>query len=251
MATLQEEQSVVTIAQAPTALKQEIDMVSPVIQEGVIDGPAPSQSRDIQSVTTKMETALSMTEKWKLIGNYTVSKSSTGQIDYFDVGMLFMANHCPIPFVIDTSNSEVYYTQSFCKFDVQFKFTIYSSSQQQGALIFAMLPFSSALLDYFNKMSGRDDKLGPLDLTQFQHRIISLGRNTEYIMTVPFMSKFTMHPVGDNCPWSRMIFSVFDQLQCVEGTYDKILLKVETRLVNIAVSGSRFEDGLKMTRYGI
>lgn len=251
MSTLDESQTVNDLITAAPAVRQDYEIANPVVVSGSVQGPSASTSHDHSSNTCKAETLISYAEKFRFITTFVMDKSKkrgdrlyTSSFDIHTVNVLL---------------GKMFRSYILHKFTFELKFTIYSSSQQQGALIFAQYPFD------FSRMSGIGDNSGfglgdifqdtyyssPVDIpsialvaaTQSNHTIISLGAETEVILKLPFCSSYDsyMYDYDYAAFFAQVQVLVFDPMQCNAATNDVVTIRLEARRTDIDVSAPIWE----------
>lgn len=245
--------------------RQEYELTNPTPGPSA---PLATLSKDQVSNQSVEETILSFYAKWRFQQSISLSTSSTGNIysEYVQLSTLFDMTDFSIPSVgsfIANGSEYIQRTYVGVKFDMEYKFTLYSSSQQQGALIFYYFPgfsISTANADPIisytanqtsNKFFTNGDPLGGIPSTvlnnQLPHKIISFGAETELIMTVPYLTKYDFIPI-QNWPiqdsWGAIRVDVFDPLVVRSGTYDTVTVRVERRATNISFIGPSFVESI-------
>lgn len=266
MTTPIETSQLTSVAKPPPEgeLKQDVEVIDPVNITPL--GGIPSTSKDTQSNDSKQESLESFLSKWRYHSTDLVETSSTGRIGVWSWNTNYFRQNCigfPLteqtPAVITNMHRGAYIG---VRFDIEYKFTIYSSSQQQGALIFAIWPImysrSDRMANIFHVANTepiyddqglvralRPAELTLSDLTQLSHKVVLLGATTEIIIKLPYLSKYDFLPLAEwdeGMALSSIVCNVMEPLKVRSGTYDKVTIRTEYRFTNVKYVGPAFSN---------
>lgn len=250
MATLDEERTVTDQVELPTAIRQSVDLVNPIMMDKA--PTSSSTTHDTVSNSNKQEDVQSLAEKWRYFDTLSIDKSFNGWSYTFDTNTI----KNDIGLIIGGFSTDTDCNYVGWRGDLQIKFTLYSSSVQQGALLFSRYNFTpdSKFFELMNKfyLQGYN---GPLlagenlriqMMTQTDYKLVSLGAETELIVTLPMLTRFDFTPFDYfSYDFSSIFVHYFVPMKTVSGAYDKAPLRIEMRMQNFQLIGSKFNTSDK------
>lgn len=271
MTTIEDNQEISNsvLSQPNGVIQQETEIVNPLSVD--TDIGKLSLSHDHQTNDTRSENLQSFASKWRYYRNNLIETSSA-----IGVGARFyasLADYAAIstvgnPLLSTVTERNLYdFAHAGIRFDVEYKFTIYSSSQQQGALIFSYYPgmagSGQGYSEEYERLNGPIYGSTGIDYDedtrsnwmQIPYKIVSFGGETEVVMTIPFSTKYDFicpRTYPYTASWGHIQMKVFDPLVVKSGTYDKVHIRVERRLVDVKMIGPNFnKDVVNMGDYGV
>lgn len=269
MTTLEDSQEISnsTVSSPPGVIQQDTEIVNPVSLD--VSMGALTLSHDHETNDQKIETIESFVSKWRFYESKIIETSSSGVVGTWWSSLRDYRHIATIgnPHLSDAGMFSDY-AHAGIRFDLQLKFTIYSSSQQQGALIFVYWPgmctrthspfTNTNLLGLDGPIYG--EKKPDLNYEtietylQLPYKVVAFGGETEVVMTIPFSSKYDFIPTRNyhvDAAWGCIQMAIFDPLVVKSGTYDKVNIRVERRIVNLKLVGPNYnKDIVDMGDYG-
>lgn len=258
------------------AIRQEFEYVNPLVVTPITGEITTSHDKTTNDY--KQESILSFYSKWRLVSNKVIDTSTDGVIDYFNANLELLWHHCSLgnPSYSRTNTGAVnFFTQRAhvgVRFDVNYKFTIYSSSQQQGALYFAYSPalfnkngFVDSCESILYMQKGKTISVQELNVSnptlkesylQLPYKVVAFGGETEVLMTIPFLMKYDYADtkmIPDGFTWGQIIVGIFSPLVVRELTYDKVTLRTDVSFSNVEFVGPNFktdQTGMGNYNYG-
>lgn len=231
-----------TTVTAQESLHEVNSTVNPITNNETMQGNAQSTSHNLVSVSSKALDYKSYAENFRHIETRKIDKTTSDFVYYELIDVEWVRSHLGLPGYSDADGNMLAFG---VKFGVEFKFTLYSFSQQQGALIFATLPANLRDLAMFAypyvtaDLTNFDPKkaIQVQDMTQLNHKLVSFGGETQVYMRLPFMSTHDFYTYGRGLLGTIMV-RMFNNLECVEGVFDEINLKVEARCYDYQLFGA-------------
>lgn len=254
MTTMKEEITTERQVNDTPGQRQCVEITNPIYLSPTMTGMLTSYSKDRVSSTMKATNIADILGGWKRLRSKTIDKSAaawtiiddhsntmTGTLKYMTTALI---------------REGAYNLHQSYRWHKQLKYTIYSTFQHQGALMFVVSPFnigSSTSLYSINRFDesryinySPNYKTEPgIWMTQLPHKIVSLGQNSEVIIDLPYTGHYDSI---DEAHFDYLLHYVgvymMDPLQTVEGVADTVRMVVDYKM-ELETIGANFESSVQ------
>lgn len=203
----------------------------------------------------RLENEIAYYSKWRYFDTYPYLKESGVRVINVTPAMWVKAiggynisiGKVPFDHLDDGQND--YYLAAGVAMDLDFKFSVVSNIQVQGALIFAYAPFNiEKWSQYLHKNQGADafTLTDAKAFIQLEHTILNLGTETEVIVTVPYVGAFeTIGFEHRDLDIGSIGLGMLEELTWVGAASAKLYVRAEVRARNVRVTGRYFDGSIK------